>query len=123
MLGTAGHAELTHYEERLKFVLGEDAFVLALDMLTETAVTGILGSDGLEQLRCDAGARLQAQGITRNLVVAQKDILWVLEHDGYIRKTDRGYVFVSNLLRDWWNARHGGLFYTPVAKRMASKTT
>jgi hypothetical protein len=122
MLGIAGHAELTHYEERLKLVLGEDDFTLALDMLTETAVTGVLRGDGMEQLRRDAGARLQTQGITRDLVMAQKDILWVLEHDGYLRKTDQGYVFVSNLLHDWWNARHGGLFYTPTAKRIKTKT-
>jgi hypothetical protein len=121
MLGTSGHAELTHYEERLRLVLGENEFILALDMLTETAVTGRLGIDALEQLHQDTVARMQVQEHKRNLLEAQKNILWVLEHDGYLRQTEQGYVFVSNLLRDWWKARHGGLFYTPISKRIASK--
>ena len=60
-------------------------------------------------------------GAVRDLVAAQKNILWVLEHDGYLRKEGSPYVFVSKLLRDWWEARHGGLFYTPVAQRAAAK--
>ena len=41
---------------------------------------------------------------------------WVLEHDGYLSAEPRGYVFVSNLVRDWWRARHE-FGYTPVSKR------
>ena len=46
----------------------------------------------------------------------QKDILWVLEHDGYVKKGRDGYVFVSKLLRDWWKNRHEH-FYAPVRER------
>ena len=42
MLSIHGHAELTHYEERLKLVLGEEIFPMALELLTETAVAGQL---------------------------------------------------------------------------------
>ena len=51
MLGIRGHAELTHYEERLKLVLGPDLFPLALEMLTETAVTGCLTRQTLTALQ------------------------------------------------------------------------
>ena len=121
MLSVAGHAELTHYEERLKLVLGQRDFTVALEFLTEAAVSKMLTPVALEQLRkCDE-ARLQSQGITQDPVEAQKHILWVLEHDGYLRKDPQGYCFVSLLLRDWWEARHGGAFYTPIADR--PKTT
>ncbi len=46
----------------------------------------------------------------------QKEILWILEHDGYLTQTSDGYTFVSNLLRDWWKNRYQMLF-TPVLKR------
>lgn len=55
MLGVRGHAELTHYEERLKLVLGPEAFPLALEMLSETAVTGCLtrhSLGGLSEAPC-----------------------------------------------------------------------
>ncbi len=30
----------------------------------------------------------------------------VLEHDGYLEQRQDAYVFVSKLIRDWWNARY-----------------
>ena len=39
MLGIRGHVELSHMEERLKMVLGPDLDLLALELLTEAAVT------------------------------------------------------------------------------------
>ena len=110
MLGTRGHVELTHYEERLKLVLGEAAFSLALDMLTEAAVTGHLSREALAALQQE----YTFEG--RSIVDAQKEILWVLEHDGYLEPAPLGYVFVSHLVRDWWKARHGFAF-TPVLQR------
>jgi len=110
MLGTRGHAELTHYEERLKLVLGEEIFPLALDMLTEAAVAGCLTGDALEALQ----AEYQLE--RRTVADAQKEVLWVLEHDGYLKPGSGGYVFESHVIRDWWKARHE-LFFTPVLKR------
>ena len=110
MLSTRGHAELTTYEERLKLVLGNDIFPLALEMLTEAAVTGYLSPE-------DAGAISNDYSFgNRNTEEVQKEVLWVLEHDGYLTHGPKGYAFVSNLVRDWWNARHG-FVYTPILQR------
>ena len=110
MLGTRGHAELTHYEERLEMVLGKELFPLALDMLTEASVTGRLTPEALTALQ----EYHRVEGKT--IADARKEILWVLEHDGYLESAAEGYAFVSTLLRDWWNARHGQ-FYTPALER------
>jgi hypothetical protein len=98
MLGVRGHAELTHYEERLERVLGIELSKFAFDMLTEAAVVGRLDRT--------------------NVADAQKEILQVLEHDGYLKKSREGFVFESRLLRDWWKNRHEA-FFTSVLKRRA----
>jgi hypothetical protein len=110
MLSIRGHAELAHYEGRLKVVLGEALFPLAMDMLTEAAVVGHLSDDA-----CRA---LQREYVfpNQNVVEAQKEILGVLEHDGYLAPGSDGYAFVSKLLRDWWKARNG-FGFTPVLER------
>ena len=110
MLGVRGHAELTHYEERLEMVLGKELFTLAVDMLTEAAVTSFLTKEAI--------AALQKEYTLEevDIIEAQKEVIWVLEHDGYIIQGKDGYVFVSKLLRDWWKNRHGA-FFTPVLER------
>jgi len=110
MLGVRGHAELTHYEERLEMVLGKELFTLAVDMLTESAVTGCLTKEAIAALQKEYTLE------ENDIVEAQKEVIWVLEHDGYIRQNKKGYVFVSKLLRDWWRNRHKS-FFTPVLKR------
>lgn len=110
MLGIRGHAELTHYEERLKMVLGSEAFPFALEILTEAAVTGELHRDAIMQLH-----RFYDFS-PRSFKDVAMEILKVLEHDGYLQPSDHGWVFVSNLIRDWWK-RHYGAFHTPIAER------
>jgi hypothetical protein len=110
MLGIRGHAELTHYEERLRIVLGTEIFPLALEMLTETAVAGRLSKESLLELR--KGYTLKE----RTVQDAQEEIIKVLEHDGYIRREGQSYIFESHLLRDWWKKRYG-LFHIPVLER------
>jgi len=110
MLGVRGHAELTHYEERLEMVLGKELFTLAVDMLTEASVTGCLTKEAIAALQKEYTLE------EADIVEAQKEVVWVLEHDGYIIQSKEGYVFVSKLLRDWWKNRHGA-FFTPVLKR------
>jgi len=110
MLGIRGHAELSHYEERLKDVLGEGLLPMALDILCDTAVNGFLRKKSLLALQQE----YDFEGSSTASV--QNNILWVLEHDGYLKKTSRGYKFVSKLLQDWWNARHGFSF-VPILKR------
>jgi hypothetical protein len=113
MLGVRGHAELTHYEERLKMVLGLDLFPLALEMLSEAAITGYLSRDALETLQRDYTFH------QCTAVEAEAEILRVLEHDGYLRTTPDGYAFVSHLVRDWCKKRYS-LFFTPVLERRRS---
>lgn len=110
MLGIRGHAELTHYEDRLKIVLGPEIFPLALEILTETAVTGCLTLEALEALQ--KGYEFDG----RSAREAEEEILRVLEHDGYIKAGKVGYVFESHLLQDWWKKRYG-LFHVPVLER------
>lgn len=110
MLGIRGHSELTHYEERLKLVLGPELFTMALEILTETAVTGCLARPALMALQ--KGYEFE----DRSCLAASEEILRVLEHDGYISATKEGYVFESHLLRDWWKKRYE-YFHVPVLER------
>ena len=110
MLGVRGHAELSHYEERLEMVLGKEAFELAIEMLTEAALTGCLSREAMQELKRSYTFEEEAS------TEVEQQIIGVLEHDGYLKQTDRGYVFLSNLLREWWIARYSD-FYTPVAER------
>ncbi len=110
MLGIRGHAELTHYEDRLKLVLGSEFFPLALEILTETAVTNSLTRESLTALR--KSYEFSETGVQE----ATEEILRVLEHDGYIKSGKGGYVFESHLLKDWWAKRYG-YFYVPVIER------
>ena len=110
MLGIRGHAELTHYEDRLKLILGEESLRLAMDMLTEAAVTGCLTRDAI------AAFQRFHTFENRATVEVQEEILRVLEHDGYVRAGPRGYAFESHLVRDWWKGRYG-LFFTPILER------
>jgi len=112
MLSVSGHAELAHYEERLEKVLGKEQFAIALDILTETAVTGYLMRDVLEKLP------LYHEILKTGDQSILKEILWVLDHDGYLEQKGDRYVFVSLLLKDWFSARHGS-FFTPILKRGA----
>jgi len=46
---------------------------------------------------------------------AQRDVLRVLEHDGYLVVDEEagGWVFVSPLIRDWWGQRFGKSYISP----------
>jgi len=110
MLSNRGHAELSHYEERLKVVLGPDMFPLALDLLTEVAVTGKL-TEETAGILC---GEYEFKGCTQQ--EALREILGIFEHDGYLRLSKGNYVFLSTLLRDWWKARFA-FGYIPVVGR------
>lgn len=108
MLGIRGHVELSHMEERLHMVLGPELDTLALDLLTEAAVTG-----GLHEHAARDMARLQFdEGWAEPL----RQILEILEHDGYLKRRGMDYSFESALLRDWWKARFE-FAYVPFAQR------
>jgi len=100
MLSVRGHAELAHYEDRLKLVLGDELLPLALELLSETAVVGSLTSEATEVIT--RGYEFESLSAAE----AQKQVLEVLQHDGYIEQKRGRFRFVSKLLRDWWKARH-----------------
>lgn len=110
MLSVRGHAELTHYEERLEMVLTREHCILALEMLTEAAVVGDLSPDALAALRKCSDLDAEAA------IEAQREILNILQHDGYLEQREGLFVFESHLLRDWWQRRYGA-FYQPALQR------
>ena len=111
MLGVRGQMDLEHYESRLRMVLGDKGYLATLDILTEAAVNnGLLHSDAIDQYY----EYFQADAVP----VSTKDILSVLEHDGYLARQGDDYRFVSGLLEAWWRARHGRHF-VPIARRQA----
>lgn len=111
MLNIRGHVELSHLEERLKSVLGPDLQPLALSLLTEAAVVGRLTPESSKFLARD---HLPDSDRPED---ALREILEILEHDGYLRPgPERSYVFQSKLICDWWKRRFGHT-YTPVSKR------
>lgn len=111
MLNLRGHAELSQLEERLRMVLGPEREPLALALLSEAAVAGRLvpaASDFLAREYLPEEDRPAAP---------LREILGILEHDGYLRRElDDSYVFESKLLRDWWKRRFGHT-YRSVADR------
>lgn len=96
MLGVRGQMDMPHYESRLRMVLGDEAYRVALEMLTEAAV---------------AGGQLSDRAVARHRRGDERDaidtVLHVLEHDGYFERQDDGYRFISGLLEDWWRVRYG----------------
>lgn len=101
MLSTRGHAELADYEERLLRVLDKSMVELALALLTEAAVVGIL-TPRTAKIAADRTELEQAEKGLR-------DVLRVLEHDGYLElDAEAGHwSFVAPLIRDWWRRRFG----------------
>lgn len=110
MLGTRGHVELSHLEERLKCVLGPGLDLLALDLLTEAAVAG--------RLTPETGVALAQAQFPEDWAPKLREVLGILEHDGYLGNREGAYVFASRLLKDWWKARFE-FAYVPVSKRRA----
>jgi hypothetical protein len=108
MLGVHGHVEMSHMEERLKSVLGPKLDVVALELLTEAAVSGALEKD--------AAAFLTQQAVDDAWPGVLRDILAVLEHDGYLMRDDERFRFASAFLQDWWKARFQ-FTYVPISER------
>ncbi|WP_428098157.1 ATP-binding protein [Candidatus Rariloculus sp.] len=114
MLGVRGQMDLEHYQSRLRMVLGSAGYRIALELLTEAAVSGgVLHDDFIDRYCTHIGARTENPEAEP---VAIENILHVLEHDGYLAKESDGYRFVSGLLEDWWRARYGQRF-VPIEQR------
>ena len=102
LLGARGQADLQHYEERLRTVLGEAGYAIARRLLTETALSGLLAYESVSRNGYGGGLR---EG-----EMAFPD---VLQRDGYLERLPGGYRFVSGLLEEWWLRRHGGSVPSP----------
>jgi hypothetical protein len=105
MLGLRGHAELTHYEERLSLYFSKERLPLVKAILTETAVSDILTKPVLLVLRDEYTSQDECPDD------ALAEMLRILQHDGYLARKKEGYVYESGLLRDWWKKAHEE-FYT-----------
>ncbi len=92
LLGASGSPELSHYEERLGFMLGERLLPVAIDLLSEAALAGPLTI---------AAARQLAPEPTQ-----LREVLDVLLHDGYLQFESDVYTFPSAFLREWWKTRY-----------------
>lgn len=110
LLSTRGNAELKHYEERFKDMLDANTIKLAYDILTETAISGRLTEKATSMLlmEYDFGDKRPNEVL--------RELMDILEHDGYLKKDGKAHVFVSCLMRDWWCARYGSEFI-PTAER------
>ena len=113
MLGVRGQVYLEHYQSRLRMVLGDDGYVVALELLTQTAVSGGRLTD--DSIRQYDAYRSVLSGESGGQV---GDVLHVLEHDGYLVRREGGYEFVSGLVEDWWRARNARGF-VPFGDRQA----
>ena len=103
LLSVRGQADLVHYEERLRMVLGDEGYTGALSLLSEAVVnSGLLTHDVIDLYRSEAAGTGEGDSVV--------EVLYVLQHDGYLEKCEGGYAFVSGLLEDWWSARHGRNF-------------
>ena len=111
LLSVRGQIDLEHYQSRLRMVLSDDIYRLALELLTEAAINGGVLTNRDVQLYRDA---LPSADTIEDDPIG--DVLYLLEHDGYLKRRAEDYVFLSKLLEDWWRARHGQNF-TPIVDR------
>ena len=113
MLSTRGQMNNEHYQSRLRSVLSETEYPVALELLAEAAVNnGLLSNTSIYLYR----ENQKAMGGNGASTVDLEIILYLLEHDGYLLGSDDGYRFVSGFLQDWWQARNGRHF-VPIEKR------
>ena len=108
LLSVRGQAALVHYEERLRMVLGDEGYTEALSLLSEAVVNGGLLTHEVVGLY-----RGEATGKGEDRV---GNVLYVLQHDGYLEGCEGGYSFVSGLVEDWWRARYG-MNFTSITLR------
>ena len=102
LLSVRGQAALVHYEERLRMVLGDEGNIEAISLLSEAVVNGGQLTHKVIELY-----RAEAAGTGEDSV---GNVLYVLQHDGYLEEREGGYAFVSGLVEDWWRARYGQSF-------------
>lgn len=113
MLGVRGQVHLEHYQNRLRMVLGDESYEVALELLTEAAVTGQLTDGSIRRYQAFRSV------LSGDSTARIKDVLYVLEHDGYLALRDGVHRFVSGLVEEWWRDRNGRGF-VPFRKRSSA---
>lgn len=111
MLGVRGQVYLEHYQGRLRMVLGDAGYEVALELLTQAAV-----SDGRLSDASIGHYEAYSAVLSEEAAARIRDVLHVLEHDGYLARDGDGYRFVSGLVEDWWRARNARGF-VPFGER------
>lgn len=101
MLGVRGQIDMDHYEERLKLVLGTDAYRVALELLVQAASEGSLHPASIETYK----SKLEISRETGAAAVPL--VLEVLLQDGYFTRQGEEFRFASGLMEDWQRSRKG----------------
>ena len=109
MLAARGQIDMDHYEERLKLVLGTNAYRVALELLARAASEGSLIPESINAYKSMLDVSQDAGAASVPLV------LEVLMHDGYFTRRGEKFRFASGLLEDWQRSRKG----LPVASLKA----
>ena len=100
LLGPSGQNDLVHYETRLKDVLDDQSYTIAMVILAEAAVNGVFAPVARRSLE-----RMYSK-LLDDAAGCIADVLEILVHDGYLETDEEGHRFASRLLKDWWSARY-----------------
>ncbi len=115
LLSVRGQMNNEHYQSRLRLVLNDSEYPAALELLTEASIAdGLLSDESISLYRERYGTEAGPGSSFLNL----EEILYLLEHDGYLVRKEDGYSFLSGFLQDWWQARNGRNF-VPIAERIS----
>ena len=110
LLGPPGQLDLVHYETRLKHVLEDRSYTIAMIILAEAAVENVFTPSARRSL-----ARLYSK-LVDDVAASITDVLEILVHDGYLETDEEGHRFASRLLKDWWSARYSD-HHIPIQSR------
>ncbi len=110
VLGASGQGDLLHYETRLQQGLDEDCFKIATQVLAEAATQGVFSAAARRSL-AQRHAKVQ-KDVQRHIT----ETLAVLEHDGYLERTNEGHRIPFRLLKDWLASRYRDR-HTPLERR------
>ena len=99
LLGPSGSKDLYHFESRLSDALDAQTYEIAMKILTEAAIRGVFA---------DRSKRALVSMYERVTKSSEEKVAWALdtlEQDEYLQHVESGYVFTSQLLKDWWKVR------------------
>ncbi len=85
---------ISHYEERLEETLGEEYYLIAIQLLDKMCAGALFDVHAVKTFKQDIASNVDVHYI-----------LNVLTHDGYLDEDDGGWMFKQSLLRQWWQKR------------------